>query len=157
MKQYRPMGVGEGDLELEQEYANIKQTRQRNDNQGTEFENWRRNKPELSSGLGYIATDIDFIWRNYKTGQFMFVEEKRYMSKMTFPQKQTFKVVDKQMKGHPLYMGFHLLQFENTTPDDGRVYWDGVEITKGRLLDILKFKNINNVSYFNTLTSNNIL
>ena len=49
MKQYRPMGVGEGDLELEQEYANIKQTRQRNDNQGTEFENWRRNKPVIFS------------------------------------------------------------------------------------------------------------
>ena len=69
MKQGRPIGFGEADLELEQQYG--KMTRQRNDNNGTEFEAWRRKQQHLSSGLGYLATDVDFIWRNYKTKQFI--------------------------------------------------------------------------------------
>ena len=149
MKQGRPIGVGEADLELEQQYG--KMTRQRNDNNGTEFEAWRRKQQHLSSGLGYLATDVDFIWRNYKTKQFMFVEEKCKMSTMTGPQYETFKMVDEQMSSHPDYMGFHLLQFENTSPEDGKIYWNKKHISLDRLNQILTFENINRLGYFRAL------
>ena len=150
MKTNRPMGVGEGDLELEMEYAQTN-TRQRNDNNGTQFETWRRRQPHLDSGLGYLATDVDFIWRNYKTKQFMFVEEKCKMSTMTGSQYQTFKLLDEHMSSHPDYMGFHLLQFENTSPEDGKIYWNKEHISLDRLNQILTFKNINELGYFRTV------
>jgi len=129
-------------------------TRQRNDNHGTEFESWRREHPDLRSDKGYLATDIDFVWRNYKTGEFMLVEEKRYRSAMTYSQCKTFSVLDEHFMTHPLYKGFHLLQFENTSPDDGKIYWDRKEITVDKLIELLQFKNINKRGMFYSLLDN---
>lgn len=117
-------------------------TRRRNDSHSTEFGLWLREQKDISSSKGFIATNIDYLWENYKTGQWMIIEEKRYMSDLTFPQREQFKKLHNKIEkiGDNSYKGIHLLQFENTTPEDGKIYFDRKEITKDQLIDILMFK-----------------
>jgi len=53
-------------------------TKRRNDSHSTEYGLWLRDEPSIDSSLGYVATNIDYIWRNYKTGDWMIKKEKRY-------------------------------------------------------------------------------
>jgi len=116
-------------------------TKRRYDNYSTEFGLWLRVQPEIDSSLGYVATDIDFFWKNYKTKQFMFIEEKRYMAEPARWQHGIFQQINYAFTGNSDYHGFHLLQFEKTSPDDGKIYLDKKEITKKQLIDFLCFKN----------------
>ena len=113
-------------------------TRKRNDSHSTEFGLWIREQATLDSRLGFVATNLDYMWSNYKTGQRMFIEEKRYRADLTFPQRKQFKQLDADCAGSPGYCGFHLLQFEKTTPDDGRIWLDWNEITTEELLTFLR-------------------
>lgn len=115
-------------------------TKQRNDKHSTEFGLWLRQQPEIDSSLGYIATNIDFLWRNYKTGYWMLIEEKRYNSIPKQWQQKLFKLIDWACKHHPKYKGFHILVFGKTSPDDGDIILDGKNIIKEQLLNFLQFK-----------------
>ena len=123
-------------------------TKPRYDNHGTEFGTWIRKPKEIQSNIGFVATDLDYIWRNYKTRQFMFIEEKRYMSEMTFPQKRTFKMIHNMAVNNNKYLGFHLIQFEFTNPDDGDIYWNYKKITTDDLIQKLQFKNLDSAGLF---------
>lgn len=121
-------------------------TKLRNDLHSTEFGLWLRGQLLLQtdvscidSKLGYVTTNIDYIWENYKTGDWMFIEEKRYMSGCGFSQKNQFIKLNSKIKDKS-YHGFHLLQFEKTSPEDGKIYLDNKEITKEKLLKFLSFK-----------------
>ena len=114
-------------------------TRQRNDNHSTEFGLWLRQQRELDSGLGFTATNIDYMWQNYKTGEWMLVEEKRYMSQVRFPQSKLFEVLNKSIVDRN-YKGLHIIIFENTSPDDGKIYLDGKETSKAQLIKFLSFE-----------------
>lgn len=115
-------------------------TRQRNDNHSTEFGLWLRQQKEIDSHLGYVTSNIDFLWTNYKTGQWMFIEEKRYMSDVTYPQKQMFAKLHRACSDEPGYEGFHILRFERTNPDDGRIYLNDIEIDVYQLIAFLRFE-----------------
>jgi len=52
-------------------------TKRRNDSHSTEYGLWLRDEPSIDSSLGYVATNIDYIWRNYKTGDWMIQEGKK--------------------------------------------------------------------------------
>ena len=114
-------------------------TKKRIDSHSTEFGLWLREQPEIDSALGYIATNIDFMWRNYKSKLWMLIEEKRYMSQIKRWQAQMFKIIDFVCSADKNYRGFHVLTFENSNPDDGKIYLDGNEITRKELLDFLRF------------------
>jgi len=114
-------------------------TKPRYDTHSTEFGLWLRNQPGIDSILGYVTTNIDFFWKNYKTGQFMLLEEKRYMSEPKTYQHQIFEQLNNAFKNDPNYHGFHLLQFENTSPKDGNIFLDHKEITEKQLTDFLQF------------------
>ena len=114
-------------------------TIKRSDSHSTEFGLWLREQPEIDSALGYIATNIDFMWRNYKSKLWMLIEEKRYMSKVKRWQMQMFKLIDFFCSADKNYRGFYILTFENSNPDDGKIYLDGNEITRQELLDFLRF------------------
>ena len=129
----------------------MKTTRKRNDSHGTEFGSWIRDVERVSSRLGYIATDLDYVWQNYKTGHIMLIEEKRMMGRLTYAQSQTFKELDEFFKSNTMYRGFHLLQFENLSPDDGAIFWDGVQISPDELVDKLQFKDMDQSGYFDTV------
>ena len=66
-------------------------TKQRYDNHSTEFGLWLREQLELDSKLGFITTNLDYIWENYNTGEWMLIEEKRYMGKVGYSQGKLFK------------------------------------------------------------------
>ena len=115
-------------------------TRQRNDSHSTEFGLWLRLQSEIDSQLGYVTTNIDYLWRNYKTGDWMLIEEKRHGGQMSYSQSQMFAVIDRACSDEPHYHGFHLLVFENTSPEDGKMWLDKLEIDKIGLLDFLRFR-----------------
>lgn len=113
-------------------------TKKRYDNHSTEFGLWLREQDSLDSTLGFTATNVDFIWRNYESGAWMLIEEKRYLTNVKFPQTEMFKILHNSIQDDKYY-GFHVLIFEKTNPDDGKIFWDGGEINKETLIKILKF------------------
>ena len=119
-------------------------TQKRRDSHSTEFGLWLREQPEIDSKLGYIATNIDYVWKNYKTNDWMIIEEKRYGCQPKFYQEKIFDVLNWCCKHHPNFHGVHILVFEKTSPDDGKIYWDGKEISRNKLIEILSFKDANN-------------
>ena len=114
-------------------------TRQRNDTHSTEFGLWLREQPNLDSKLGYAATNLDYIWLNYKTGQWMLIEEKRYGADVSFCQRELLMLVHDACHAAAEYYGVHLLVFEKTTPDDGGIRLDRQDITREELIAFLQF------------------
>lgn len=116
-------------------------TKRRYDNHSTEFGLWLRDQPGIDSGLGYTTTNVDFIWRNWKDGRWLLLEEKRYGSSCTYSQLKTFEILHKCAMHDPLYHGFHLLVFEKTSPMDGPMKLNFQPATLQSILDLLGFKN----------------
>lgn len=112
-------------------------TLKRFDKHSTEFGLWLREQRGIDSSLGYVTTNIDFFWTNYKTGKFMLIEEKRYMSDVKPFQHKIFEKLHNAFKNDRNYKGMHLLQFEKTNPDDGKIYLDRKQISKQELIDFL--------------------
>lgn len=117
-------------------------TAQRRDSHSTEFGLWLRDQQEIDSKKGYVATNIDYLWRNYKTGDWMYLEEKRHGSLVKSWQKMLFDLVDRLAKIDPKYHGFNYLVFENTSPEDGKIFLNGKLITKEQLLNFLQFRSV---------------
>lgn len=115
-------------------------TRQRNDDKSTEFGLWLRHQEEIDSKRGFIATNIDYMWRNYKLKKWLYLEEKRYGYDVKFPQTEMFKIADVAASNDINYCGFHKLIFENTNPEDGCMWLDDKEITREELIKFLRFE-----------------
>ena len=115
-------------------------TKKRLDAHSTEFGLWLRDQKELDSSLGFVTTNLDYIWANYKTGEWMLIEEKRHNGKPALYQRQLFEKIDKLCQQDNLYYGFHILTFQNTSPDDGEMWLDGQSITNIQLFEFLQFK-----------------
>lgn len=114
-------------------------TKQRNDNHSTEFGLWLREQPAIDSTLGYRATNIDFMWMNCNSGKWMLIEEKRHGSKIRPWQKLMFRILHRLCMSDKKFMGFHLITFENTSPEDGKIFLDNKEISKDYLIRFLMF------------------
>jgi hypothetical protein len=127
-------------------------TQQRRDDKSTEFGIWLRQQKQIDSSLGFIASNLDYIWSNYKTGQWMLIEEKRYGSVVKRYQSELFCKVHMACKGASGYCGFHVIIFENTSPDDGKIFLDETEIDKKQLFDFLKFIPIDGADRIDTNT-----
>ena len=115
-------------------------TRKRIDEHSTEFGLWLREQKEIDSTRGFVATNLDYIWANYKTGDWMLIEEKRFKGSVTYSQSQLLSKIDTLSQNDKKYHGLHILKFENTNPEDGGIRLDGNIITKTELLDFLQFK-----------------
>lgn len=113
-------------------------TVKRYDNHSTEFGLWLREQSKIDSCLGFITTNIDYIWKNYKTGKWMIIEEKRHNSKPKDWQIKIFDMINWCAKYHKDYLGFYIITFENTSPEDGKIYLNEKEITTDELLTFLK-------------------
>ena len=117
-------------------------TKKRYDSHSTEFGLWLREQGDLDSSLGYVATNLDYIWRNYKSGLWMCIEEKRYGHQDTEPrpfQRESFKIVHGCATSDDKYCGFYLIVFENTSPDDGLLWINHQLATKEQLIRLLQF------------------
>jgi len=106
--------------------------------ESTPFSGWLRAQKDLDSGLGYVTSNIDFLWRNYKTGHWMLVEEKRFMAECDRSQYETLCILDKACLHDKNYRGMHLIQFERTSPKDGKIYIDGKEVDESSLVRFLQ-------------------
>ena len=108
----------------------------------TPFSDWLREQVEIDSSLGYVTTNVDFLWSNYKTGRWMLVEEKRYGGHPSYSQREQFRMLDNALKDAPGYGGLWILTFDRTTPDDGKIWLykldeAGSEIDKDTLVALL--------------------
>lgn len=115
-------------------------TKKRYDNHSTEFGLWLREQPEIDSKNGYLATNIDFMWSNYNTGEWMLIEEKRYMAEPREWQRKLFTILNFVCELDPKYKGFHYIKFERTSPEDGKMYLDKKEVSRDELIEFLRFK-----------------
>ena len=140
----------------------------------TEFSRWLRLQEELDSiREGLDIENLDYIIHKYNNRnicKFMLIEEKRFMKDLPFTQRDTFSILDSVLRrldgvivstarGDKLfkYFGFHLIQFEKTCPDDGRIFLDKREISKHDLIRFLRFEAPDNwyVSYFDKIITTN--
>ena len=116
-------------------------TQQRRDNNSTEYGIWLRQQPELDSELGFVTTNIDYLWMNYKTSEYMFKEEKRHGKMPKKYQVSIYQLLDKlASEDSENYRGFHCVVFENTSPEDGHIFLDGKFITITDLKEFLIFE-----------------
>lgn len=110
-------------------------TKPRFDDHSTEFGLWLRHQKEIDSSKGYTAHNIDYLWCNYEKGLWMLLEEKRYKSDMDWSQEQNFKRIHRAINSKH-YKGFHIIKFEETSPEDGKISLD-----KWKLIDINELIN----------------
>lgn len=108
------------------------------------FMRWLREQSTLASSAGFTANDLDCVWTNYKQRQVMLVECKCRRSGVSFPQREMLKMLHQALRiGLPLigwrYRGTHLIQFENESPTDGRIWIDGIEVDQSGLVRFLAF------------------
>jgi hypothetical protein len=127
-------------------------TTQSREGKETEFSLWLRNKlPDnvtfareddaLSSKLGFITTDIDYIWMNFKTNEWIIIEEKRRRKEVPFAQKNILVMIHNLARKHDKkYRGLYLIQFERTNPEDGKIWINNKEVTKENLIKLLRFE-----------------
>lgn len=115
-------------------------TQKRRDNHSTEFGLWLRKQGEIDSSLGFIATNVDFVWRNYKTGEWLLLEEKRYGRDCPRWQKEIFAVLHRAARNDPKYRGFYFVKFEKTSPEDGKLWINNRESNRETLLKLLRFE-----------------
>lgn len=113
-------------------------TQKRRDKHSTEFGLWLREQKELDSHLGYNTSNVDFMWMNERASQWLFIEEKRWLAKIPPAQQRVFEKVDQSISSGD-YLGFHVLIFERTNPDDGRMILDGRELLRDDLIEFLTF------------------
>ena len=105
---------------------------------GVYFSDWMRN-----ANFNKISvTDIDFVLYNYITNTVMLIEVKCKKRSPSFPQRQLFKLFSKVFKlaaskGLVNYKGFNLIQFENDTFENGKVYFNSKEVSEKQLKEIL--------------------
>lgn len=116
-------------------------TKQRDFSGSTKFSNWLRQQERLDSKKGFITTDLDYIWMNYKTEKFMIVEEKCQLQDVLYPQSAILKRIHKLCRADKNHMGCHRIKFQLEYPEDGGdIYLNDIKITKEELLDFLEFK-----------------
>jgi len=117
-------------------------TKQRiiNDGKDSDFSSWLRKQDEISSDKGFITTDIDFLWRNYKTGEWMILEEKTRGATVPRWQGEFLQLIDNLGASDTLYKGVYLVRFENTDPDNGRVMVNKRLLSPGDFISFLRFE-----------------
>jgi hypothetical protein len=114
-------------------------TVQRLDGQDTQFGSWLRNHQAFdASEYNMSAGNVDWIISRWSF--FMMIEEKRRMKEMTKAQFHLYKKLNKLCLPDNDYYGFHLLQFEGTSPRDGRIYINKNEVTERQLITFLRFE-----------------
>ena len=116
------------------------------------FSQWiRNNLPSSARPSCFTVFDVDFVLRNYSTNRLALLEVKCKRRKPEGGQKLTMELIDEIMRLGTAarnehygirsmqwtYCGYWTLQFENTMPDDGRIWLNGHELTEQQLIECL--------------------
>lgn len=123
----------------------------------TAFSEWLHNHGPSSVEMedAVDIQDIDFVIFSYLTGELMTIEAKERNGQVRGAQKDTQNIlrqllilgscgtVNTKRGVRPIkYSGHHLIQFQNTTPDDGWVKLNGKLIERDDLLNFLNFGRV---------------
>lgn len=108
----------------------------------SDFSNWLAQNKTLASSNGYTTTDIDHLVFDSLFENYLFLETKCQMKQVAFPQDSLLKMANNQIRrgGPSGYYGFHFVQFQCSSPEDGRIILDGVEVTASQLRQFLSFE-----------------
>lgn len=113
----------------------------------------------LPSNKDYFITDVDLVIRDVRgnTENLMLIEVKRRKAKAKLHQQSTLSILHRAItyglkaKGNTIicqngithklnFCGCHVLTMEGTTFENGRIYWDNIEITEEQLIKLLSFE-----------------
>ena len=116
-----------------------------------DFSQWNTiNLPGPQTGL--MIGNQDWVFWNYKTKRLMLCEEKcfgKFINENEWQFKFFRDVIDPALTAYCsvpqflkqagstckiTYLGYHYITFENTSPDNGRIWFDNVEISKEDLI-----------------------
>ncbi len=129
-------------------------TRERVIEGDTPFGEWLRSHPALDSRRGYDIQNLDYAYHHFLRGNLMLLEEKQNRGTSSYAQQDTHGIINQALAfafNHPAftlkrlsakrparitYHGYHLIQFERTSPRDGRIWIDGIEVTEEQLVEV---------------------
>lgn len=109
------------------------------------FSEWIRNRLPASN-TGFYVTNQDWIFWNWKTRKLMLCEEKCFKANLSTAFTKLIKgVIEPALKefcpkNNIDFRGYHFIQFENTSPEDGKIFFDGIEISKEELIKFLSME-----------------
>lgn len=123
----------------------------------TPFGRWLHVQKEIDATECHInIQNVDYVFHREAadgTIHMMFVEEKQYAKSPYRPQQRMISFVEQIIssangkvfnvygQSHKLaFHGYHVLQFERTTPNDGKAYWDGAAISPPDLAFCLQLR-----------------
>jgi hypothetical protein len=90
-------------------------------------------KFRVEANNGFTFVDIDTILRNYTKQTFALLEVKCKQAPLSYAQGKIFNEIDAALRRGMgdgwQYLGFYILQFENTSFDDGKAWINGTEIS----------------------------
>ena len=130
-------------------------TRSHNGHQeATPFSHWLRQLPTPLDSRNVSNQNLDYVWHDYRRNYLLTIEEKRFGGTATSAQQDTHGVIAQMLANsnglhvhtargvRPVtYFGHYLVRFQNTTPEDGNMWINGIESTKTDLLEILAFRH----------------
>ncbi len=112
-----------------------------------EFSKYLRNNPWLNSMHGHTFVKLDWVCFNYEKNLFMIVESKTYAGKkkigdmsVPYAQSKSMRLLSDILSHSPMFKGIHLLEFENTSPVDGKIWLDKKPITESTLIAFMGFE-----------------
>jgi hypothetical protein len=108
------------------------------------FSRWIKEKLP-GTETGYIVENLDWIFHNYKQKILLIAEEKTHGGQLRYAQSKLFMgIIEPALKmwcekNNIQFLGFHTIRFENTNPNDGKIYWDDELISEETLIDRLSW------------------
>ena len=140
--------------------------KQRDNSRFTDFSKWLNMNAQLDSQKNKLdIQDLDYIIHQYDNPvksalytvedeiiKVLILEEKCFMTKQTFTQKDTHGIIDQALhfmsgnivktyrgKKYLQYYGYYLVLFENTSPSNGKIFVNYKEISRNKFIKFLKF------------------
>jgi len=113
---------------------------ERTNHRSLAFSKWiRANLPD--SETGFLVFDVDFVLVDKAHKKVMLLEEKTHNATVSPAQQEFMELMDswlrKGVNNGWKYEGYYTVVFENTSPADGRIIFDGIEVNEDILIDIL--------------------
>lgn len=112
-----------------------------------DFSGWVRRT--LTSAKGFTVFDLDFVFRDYERKLLQVVEVKTHGGEISTLQRIALGELAQIMEagiasGHPSsgwrWCGMHVLRLEGTSPENGRILWDGAQVYEDQLVRLLEMR-----------------
>lgn len=112
-----------------------------------DFSGWIRRT--LTGAKGFTVFDVDFIFRDYERKLLQMVEVKTHEADLSTMQRIALSELALILEngiaaGSPQlgwrWCGFHVLRFEGTCPQNGRILWDNKLVSEKQLVELLEMR-----------------